>query len=374
MAQFWTSKHGTKIDITGLDAKTLAEVKRLADSKYGTKAAEIANSYRKKAGGTTSSGSSNKPATTKDINPYPTQGDVKNNPANDIARTTNTAGTIASNTDFNNINSVAGGQQTINNATAVNNTIRSNPNEVNPYGEKTVTYDANGKPTVTTRLTGGNEQLYNAQTSAGTLGSQVAGGLLQNFNYDPNSVNQKYGIPEVNQDYIQKYQDAAYNSLTRNLEKNYARDKEQKAQDLVNRGIPQGSQQFQDEMNKDVENRYAEQRLAAENQAYSAGLGASQTTFGMGLQANQQANQNYNTSFGNRVAWGNQLNNMSAVRDVNGQPFQAAQTNAANLEGLYGTAVSKKIAEQQIAESKRRAAAGGAGAGAGASNQPAVDL
>lgn len=278
---------------------------------------------------------------------------------------------IAKGINFNNPNSVAGGSQNLNNAVAQENTMRSNANEVGPYGSKNVTYDAQGRPTVTTELTGANKDLYEGQTKAGSMGAQVSQGLLQNFNYDPNSVNSQYAIPQVNDQYMQRYQNAAYNSLTRNLEKSYARDKEQKAQDLVNRGIPQGSKQFQDEMNMDVENRYNDQRLAAENQSYSAGLGAGQANFGMGLQANQAANQNYNTSFGNRVAWGGQLNNMAQARDVNGQPFQAAQANAADVGGIYGTNSAAKIAAEQARIARMRAAGGGGGGG---SSDPAVDL
>lgn len=67
-AQYWTSKHGTKIDISGLDAATLKKVKDLANQKYGTKATEIANSYRKanppKAATTTTNTTTNNTANT----------------------------------------------------------------------------------------------------------------------------------------------------------------------------------------------------------------------------------------------------------------------------------------------------------------------
>ncbi len=347
----WTSKFGTKIDLSGLDAKTIAEVKRLADSKYGTKAAALADSTRKKTGGKTT-------PTTK---PTPAQG----------------LSDIAANTNFKDPNSVAAGQTEMNTGVATFNTRTANPNEVGPYGSKNITYDAEGRPTVTTELSGPNKALFEGQSQAGTLGSQVASGLLGNFNYDPSSVDAKYGIPEVNQDYINRYQDAAYNALTRRLEQSYGKDKEAKAQELVNRGIPQGSQQFQDEMNRDIENRYADARESAANQAYSSGLGAAQTYSTMGLQANQQAMNNYNTMFGNRAGWANQLNNMAQVQNPNFQPFQGSQAQAANLEGIYGTESARRIQEEQNRIARSRAAGGGGGGGGGgqpASGQPTIDL
>jgi hypothetical protein len=278
----------------------------------------------------------------------------------------NTAGKV----NFSDPNSVASSDIKIKQEIANQDTIRANPNEISDFGEKTVTYDpVTGQPTITSRLTGTNKELVEGQQRSGSLGAQVAGNLIGNVgSYDPNSLNEKYGIPQVNDQYMQRYQDAAYNQLTRRLEQSYAKDKEAKAQELVNRGIPQGSQQFQDEMNRDVENRYADERSAAANQAYSAGLGAGKSYFDMGLSANQQANQNYNEGFGNRVLWGGQLNKMAEGQNAPGQEFQSAQTGQTDLGGIYGTRTAEQVAREQA---RRRAAGGG---GAQPSNQPAVDL
>ena len=277
----------------------------------------------------------------------------------------------ASKVNFQDPNSVAAADAKIKAETAREDTVRQNPNFRSDFGESQVTYDENGQPTVTSRLTGTNKALVEGQQEAGTIGARVAGGLVSGVGaYDPNSVDQKYGIPQVNDQYMQKYQNAAYNSLTRNLEKQYAQSKEQKAQELVNRGIPQGSKQFQDEMNRDVEDRFAEQRLAAENQSYSAGLGAGKSYFDMGLGANKQAMENYNQGFGNRVAWGGQLNTMAQGQAAPGQQFQGTQTQGTDIGGIYGTDTAKRIAD---AQNRARMRAGGGGGGQ-PSNQPAVDL
>lgn len=278
----------------------------------------------------------------------------------------------AAKTNFADPNSVAASDVKIKQEIAEQDTIRQNPNFNSDFGSSTTTYDpVTGQPTVTSKLTGSNKALVEGQQEAGTIGARVAGNLVGNVgSYDPNTVNDKYGIPQVNDQYMQRYQDAAYKSLTRNLEKQYAQTKEQKAQELVNRGVPQGSKQFQDEMNRDVEDRFAEQRLAAENQSYSAGLGAGKSYFDMGLGANKQANENYNTSFGNRVAWGGQLNTMAQGQAAPGQQFQGAQTQGTDVGGIYGTKTAQQIAAEQ--NRARMRAAGGGGAGQG--NQPAVDL
>lgn len=49
MAKYYTSPFGTKIDITGLSSAQVAKVKAQADAKYGTKAAALADSFRKQA-------------------------------------------------------------------------------------------------------------------------------------------------------------------------------------------------------------------------------------------------------------------------------------------------------------------------------------
>lgn len=43
----WVSKYGTKIDLTGLNSKQAKEIQALANSKYGTKATQLAKKYRK---------------------------------------------------------------------------------------------------------------------------------------------------------------------------------------------------------------------------------------------------------------------------------------------------------------------------------------
>lgn len=248
--------------------------------------------------------------------------------------------------DYSNPNSVAEGQAKINQTIAKEDTRLANPNEVTDYGSKTVTYDANGNPTITTSLSGANKNLYEQQQETGTLGSQIAGNLLGNFNYNPNGVDTAY-------------QDAAYSGLTRGLEDRYGRDKESKAQELVNRGIPQGSPQFQQEMDQ-LEQSYDQMRSSAQSQAYT------------------QARTNYDQSFGNKIAWAQAGQGLGTVRDYTGQPYQSAQTSPVDITGIYNTSESAKQSKAQIAAQERiarsRAGGGGGGGGASTGGVPAVDI
>lgn len=361
MATYWTSKHGTKIDVTGLDAKTLAEVKKLADSKYGTKAAEIAKTYQTK---NNVASSVNKPGTS-------TTGSNKTLPNSPAS---NTVGK----TDFSDPNSVAKTDVQLKKDVATGDTVRANPNEIGPGYKKTVTYGPDGQPTVETELTGPNKELDDSQKKTGTIGSQVAGNLIGDVgSYDPNSVDSKYAIPTVDSAYQSRYQQAAYDAMTRNLEKRYQQSKEEKAQELINQGIPMGSPQFNARMQSEVEDVFNEQRQAAENNSYASGLNAANTNFGMGLQANQAAMNNYNTSFGNKVAWGGALNNMASPTQANTQPFQAAQTQPTDVTGIHGTTVGANMTQKQIDAQKEIARINAAKRNTGGQkpdNSPGVDL
>jgi len=311
--------------------------------------------------------------------PAPTPGAPRQTPVAPLPE--NPRGETIEKTDFTKPKDVAETDVKIKKDIAVEDTRRANPNEVSDFGQKTVTYDpVTGQPTVTTKLVGENKALVEGQQKTGTIGTQVAGNLISNVgSYDPSGVNSQYAIPQVNDAYMQRYQQAAYDATTRNLEKRYAQEKEQKAQELVNRGIPQGSPQFQAEMNRDVEDRFNEQRQAAENNSYAGGLNAGQANFGMGLQANQAANQNYNTSFGNKVAWGSQLNNIAQGQQAPNQAYTSAQTQGTDIAGIHNTTVGAKTAEEQIRAQKEIARINASkrnsgGGGSGQSNQPAVDL
>jgi len=85
-------------------------------------------------------------------------------------------------------------------------------------------------------------------------------------------------------------------------------------------------------MNRDIENRYADARESAANQAYSSGLGAAQTYSTMGLQANQQANLQAGTT------------NLQAQQEAQRQQ-EASRQFGANL-GLQGYNQAGQLAGQ----------------------------
>lgn len=212
--------------------------------------------------------------------------------------------------------------------TATRNVVLANPNQENPFFDTSVTFDQNGNPTYHSDLTGENKALYEGQVGNATTGTNIANGLLNNFGtYEPNSVNTSNPIPQVNQDYINNYQQAAYKSLTQNLDTNYQQARKDKAQELYDRGISEDSPEWQREMKAEVEDPYNSQRQSAENQAYQSGLQAAQTYQGMGLASHNTAMGDYNQGFSNRLGYAASLNGL-------GQPIMPSSYQAVQQQPI----------------------------------------
>lgn len=281
-------------------------------------------------------------------------------------------------TKFTDPKSVANLQQKEAQDTALYNAYLANPNQTNPFGSSTTSIDpVTGQVTYNSQFSGQNASLYNAEAGADTMGAQMAQSYLKGLPqspYDANSVNDKYGIPQVDSEYQNRFNDAAYAGLTRGLEEQYAKAKDAKMQELVNRGIPQGSKQFQDELNMAVEEPFNTQRLQARNSSYQAGLTAGNVNFEQGLAANQQAVSNLQSNYNMGTNLAGALTGMGQGYQAPGTQYNATQKNAVDYSGFGQTAAQQDQANKDRASAERIArmnnARRGGGGGAPASTGP----
>ena len=138
----------------------------------------------------------------------------------------------------------------------------TNPNQVNPFGSQTVTYDpVTGQPTLTQGLSGANQQVLggvqgNAVSANDALNQLIQGtfGGLSNPN-QPNSA----------------YVNSIFSQLTEGLDQQKAKEKEALEQELANRGIPITSGGYKQRI-KDLNDRYDQLFKSAKNQAVTTGI------------------------------------------------------------------------------------------------------
>lgn len=187
----WTSKYGTKINISGLTPAQIKKVQSTAQDKgaYGTKAAALADSYRKqaKAAPTTTKAPKNQTGTNLGIN-------AKTGAVNPTTATNTVVGAVQGDTNRNfQMNNP--GQQT----DALGNTqnIAFDP----ATGQVRITQGAGAG------LSAANQAFTNAATGISTAGKDGA-------------------------------RDAAFSYLSRNFETDKAREMEAAKQELAERGIP----------------------------------------------------------------------------------------------------------------------------------------
>lgn len=162
------------------------------------------------------------------------------------------------------------GTQLGKNNTQIGNQL-NNPNQINPFGSQTTTYDANGTPTVTQSLSQPNQQILGGVQQGSVTSNQVLQQLLGGFQSLTGEAGANGPAPQSN------YESAVFQQLTRDLDKNKAKDQEQLSQTLSNRGIPMGSQLYNDQMaelNKRYDDQFANARSQAVTQGTNTALGA----------------------------------------------------------------------------------------------------
>lgn len=255
---------------------------------------------------------------------------------------------------------------------AVQGNTLSNANESGPLGSKTVTIDPlTGQPTVTTKLSEGNEGALKGIQGSSVGASDVLKGLLGNGTFNSavsGAVNQQG--PSNN------LIDAIYGHLTEGYGDQKTQEYEDKKQELANRGIPIGSNAYNNEMNR-LDLSWRQKEGSARNQAVTSGY-------------NQANTQQQNNISGLGTLSGS-LGNLSNIGVAGWQApafqgFQATQVQQPDVNSIFGTLTGQKIAEgqnqteiekQKIASGTQasiaaanRAASGGGGGGGGKVKSP----
>jgi hypothetical protein len=148
--------------------------------------------------------------------------------------------------------------------------------------------------------------------------------------------------------------DATFNQLTQNNDSDMAREKANLAQSLANKGIPIGSEAYNDQMGQ-LNNRYDTLKANARNQAVLSG------------------NQEYNSLYQNQL--GGQAQNDSDIGALGGLQNTLVQQgfDAQKVKAIFDQLKINKQQANTAANLANRRYAGGGGGGGGDVPQTPVD-
>ncbi len=227
------------------------------------------------------------------------------------------------------------------------------PNESNAFGSRQ--YD----PTtgaITDTLSEGQQGLLNAQTGTGTLGANVAGGLLQGMQgqgaYNAQSVSQY--MPQGSDAARQATYDATYGQLTKDTAKNKARDQQSLEQRLADQGIPVGSKQYNDQMGQ-FNTRYDDIEANAKNQATLTGNQAFDQSFNQGQTGYQNQLGAYNSNYSMPAAIAGQLQGLGQVQ----APQFGQGVAPVDFGSYYQTATGANLKDKELALAGRQGGSSG---------------
>lgn len=260
MAKYYTSPYGTKIDITGLSSAQVAKVKAQADAKYGTKAAALADSFRKQTTKTTPTNAATPGAPSLGIN--------------------DKTGAI--------------------NSTTATGTV------MNAAAEDTSKNFAMNNPGTQTDVLGNRQDITIDPTTGAVSRTQTAGGAISAANNA--FTNAAAGLGN---DGRERAQNAVYGYMTKDYGTAKAQEMEAAKQELAQRGIPidpspgslwSKSLKAIDDKYQSLDDQAKNQAVTAGNQTYATNVGAVGTlgsavggltpsfTPYAGAQSNQSAN------------------------------------------------------------------------------------
>jgi len=269
-------------------------------------------------------------------------------------------------TQINNASQATEAERAVQQQQAQDNLQINNPNQVNPFGSQTVTYDEQGRPTVTTGLSKGQQGIADSNDALSNMGRDLAKGNLQGSQlgtaFNPNLM-ARYGADSLEANRA-KVEDAVYKRLTKNLDYRQGLEKQDVEQQLANRGIPYSNDpnsQYQQQM-KDFNDRYDNIRADAMNSAVVSG--GDEYSRNVGINETQRAND-FTLQSGQRNQQLNesgQLANFGAgLQNPNYTQFQGTQLN-------YGSPTAADAAFKQLANQRLQISKSGGGGGGGATN------
>lgn len=248
-------------------------------------------------------------------------------------------GLVPGNQPLNNAADIINTQNTVSQAGQLHGNQLANPNQVNPFGNQSVTYDPEtGQPTVTQGLSQGNQNAVSGIQGASAGAYGALNPLLNTFG----------SLAAGNDPGQSSYENAVFSQLTRGLSDNKARESEQLGQTLAERGIPVGSAAYDDQM-KQLNMRYDDQFQNARSQAVTGA--SNQALSAAGVLSGIGQGGFLNPSF---------------------QPFQSGQNTAPDVTAVYGAVTGANQGQQAIdLQRQKLGRSGGGGGGRGGGGSPA---
>jgi hypothetical protein len=239
-------------------------------------------------------------------------------------------------------------QQDVNKQNTITQNTANNPNVVGPLGSQTTTIDpVTGQPTVTQDLSAGQKGVLGGLENSGTAAGDMVTNLIKNGAFS-STMNAGEGTPASN------YETSVFKQLTRGLDERKAREQQALDQSLTQRGLPVGSEAYQNAMNE-FNKGYADQVADAQNKAVQ---GAADMQL-KGIDTLSGVNQ-------------------AGYKDPNFPQFTGTSAAAPDVSSIFATMVGKGLTEAQAAEATRQwnlqwdkqnsGGHGGSGRGSGSGN------
>lgn len=226
---------------------------------------------------------------------------------------------------------------------AMQGNLLTNANQYSPFGNQTVTIDPiTGQPTVTQGLSKGQGGVVkgiegSSQAASGALQSLLGGGVFGSLTNPAGA-----GGPGPGSN----FEEAVFQQLTKGVDTKKKQEQDQLSQELANRGIPVGSDLYNNQM-QEFNTRYDDIYQNAKSQAVTGGI--SSALQGIGTLSNVG-----NAGFFN----------------PNYSPFQSVGYQQPDVGNIFNTIAQQDIAnkqlqfqQQQYADQKKMMSGGGGGGG-----------
>lgn len=234
--------------------------------------------------------------------------------------------------------------------------------QINPFGEQSITRDEQGNIIVESSLSDPQQQILDRDQQLSIGGRDVAQQLLdqQNFGVDRRALGSDFAADRA------RIEDEVYGRLTRGMEEDRSRGLQEVEQRLHNRGIPMGSQQWNEEMQR-FDRQFQERELDARAQA--AMMGGQEYERNFGIQEQTLGNQMNEMGYMSQFGTGLQLPNFQGYQGVQMQAPSALGV-ATGMGGLDLQREQLEFQKQQYADRNQEQTGGGGGGGSAKPNNP----
>lgn len=233
-------------------------------------------------------------------------------------------------------------QTASNKDTAYYNALLNNVNQTTPYGS--LTYQNNGNATnpnfsSTVKLSPEQQKLYDLQTQGQTQLGQLGNDQISRIQQSVSTPYSFSGLPNQisDQDY-NDYQTKAEDALNSRLDPEFAKDEEALRTRLINQGITQGSQAYNNEMNT-----FNQGKNDAREQSVLNGQQYATSMLNNSLASRNQAINEYNTQ---RNAPLNEYNAFTSGTQIQNPTFQNPSNNGAANTDVLGAYQQQYQAQQ----------------------------